>query len=178
MCEPTTIAIAGLAISAVSAVAGQEAQRSSVNKQQDALYAQSVDDANTRGIQMNQVSEAAAQQANERNLAARQEAASFAAVSGEYGGGVSSQRGIGVTAFNQSNDLSLIDANRNRNLTQLGREGGAANLKYQAQLASLNQPSTLGTGLQIAGAATNAYATYDANKTAQAARVAKLTTPK
>lgn len=157
MCEPTTISMVMMGIAAAGAVAQQDAQRKQVNTQQDALKRQAEDDANTRGLQMAQVSEAAAKEANDRNKAAREEAAVYDAIAGEYGGGVSAERQSANVMFNRDNDLSTVTANKDRQLSQLGHEGSAAGFKYQSQLASLNRPSTLGTALKIAGSAASSY---------------------
>jgi hypothetical protein len=157
MCLPV-IALASLAISAVSSLAAANAQQKVANKQAYNLTLEQQGEQNALSLRMNQEATAAAQEANQRNLAAAAEAASFDAISGEYGGGVTSQRGAAAIDASRNADLGTIATNKDNTLSQLGQQARGSGLRYQSSLSSLSRPNRLGIGLSLAGSAVNAYA--------------------
>lgn len=174
MCEPTTIMMGiSAAISIAGTIASAQGQQKQANAQAEAIANQAQADQNALGLQMNQEASAAAGQANDRNKQALIEAASFDAMSGEFGGGVSADREAANIAFNRNGDLASIAATRDRRLSQLGQEAIGSNSSANASLASLKRPSKLGTALtvagQAAGAASNIYAAGAAGRKAEKA---------
>jgi hypothetical protein len=156
MCVPVlaVMAIASMAATVVSA----QAQSKQANQQADAMAKEQQQNQNALGLRMNQEATAAANEANERNKHAQQEAAAFSAVSGEYGGGVSSDRGLAAINAARTSDLGSIAANRDNALSQMGQESQGSSLRYQSSLSSLARPSKLGVGLSLVGSAASAYA--------------------
>jgi predicted Zn-dependent protease len=155
MCSPT---FAIFAIQAVQTLASANAQQKAANKQADLMTQQENAAQNAQSLQMNQVASQAAEQMNERAKAARAEAATFDAVAGEYGGGVTADRGAATIANSANHDLGTIATNRDSNLAQIGQDAKASGLKYQAGIASIPRPSKLGVALTIGGQAAGAYA--------------------
>lgn len=171
MCEPATIAMTALSIAGTAYGAVQ--QNKAANRQAKAIGMQQQAEANAQQLQMNQVSNQAAQEMNERNRQAMAEAATFDAITGEYGGGATASRQAAELAFNRNNDLSSIQTNRNSALSQIGMESQGAALRSKAQLASIQRPTYLGTALTIAGQAGSAYAPFYAQEVAEAKRLGR-----
>ena len=63
------------------------------------------------------------------------------------------------TTTNQAeSDMATIESNRESAVQNTNYQGQAAYQRAQGQLANIQRPSALGTGLQIAGTVANAYA--------------------
>jgi hypothetical protein len=158
MCEPTLI-LAGISIAA-AAVQSQQANKAA-NKQAQALGVQAQNQQNALDLQQQQTAAQAADRQNEAVKQARAEGATFDAIAGEYGGGVTADRGHAATAFEQNQNLAAIDRDRNAALSQIGQESKGVESSYQSNLASIQRPSYIGTALTIAGAAAGGYAGYE-----------------
>lgn len=158
------MAIASFAVSAVSAVA-QYQQGKQAAKAQDtanrANYEQSMVTANEQQRQIN------AKSADEMYDRARQaliDRGRLRAASGESGVmGNSLDRITNEQYFVYGSDIASIEANRSNaiNQSQLEKQGIRANI--QGRINTTERPSKLGTGLQIAGAALNAYGGYQSD---------------
>lgn len=57
-------------------------------------------------------------------------------------------------------DMATIESNRQAAVQNTNYQGQAAYQKAQGQLANVQRPSTIGTGLQIAGEAATTYGSY------------------
>jgi opacity protein-like surface antigen len=147
MCELAT------AIAIVSAVASAAATNSAARAQNKAIeegYAQQME---TVQEQYKQIDAQAAQQMSERGLEAMKERARLRVIAGESGalGGVSNERIMNESKFNEGTDIATIEANRSNNLKQTHLEAKGIRAGSVKQLSQVKQPSLIGTGLQIAG---------------------------
>jgi hypothetical protein len=169
MCDPVTI---GLAI--VSAAAQYDMQRKAANAQADAVNKAATQEQMNLAIQQGQQGEAAAQQVNEHARAAQRDAATMAAISGEYGGGNTTDRLATVQGIQQDERLATIQRNvqfeaQNSSLASMSIESNK-----NARLASIQQPSKVAAALQIGGAMATSYAKYTANQTPKAPAPVKV----
>jgi hypothetical protein len=67
------------------------------------------------------------------------------------GGGVSEDRIMNESRFNEGTDMATIEANRMSNLKQTELEAKGMRAGSVRQLSQVKQPSLIGSGLQIAG---------------------------
>lgn len=71
------------------------------------------------------------------------------------------QEKLADTVTNKAeSDMATIESNRQAAVQSTNYQGQAAYQKAQGQLANVQRPSTIGTGLQIAGEAATAYGSY------------------
>jgi len=108
-------------------------------------------------IQRDQQHEAAAQQVNEHARAAMRDAALFDTVSGEYGGGNSTDRAATVASIQRDEQLAVLSRNAEMGAQSSSMASMASSHNTQARLASIQRPSALGAALKIGGAAVSAY---------------------
>ena len=157
MCEPTTLAIAMAATSAVSSVYGAKKQQDANDK-----YNQSV--ANNYGAQMNalsqqqsQVNAQATQQMSQIALQAMAQRARLQTLAGEAGVGAGGtyDRLQNAVAFTENQGLTNVATNLNNTQGQLSRQGGA--MEMQAKNSMRAPVDWTGVGLQILGAGLGAY---------------------
>lgn len=161
MCEPTTLLMMSLAISAASAgmsyVQGEknaDTQTENLQRAQD----QQVDQLN---LQQHQADQQAGEQMSDRALEALKETGRLSTIAGELGGaGGSNARIVNEAGFNATHDIATIEANRLNGGTQRGMEVRGIHSNTQSAMNSIQQPSLIGTGLQIGGAAVGAYSGY------------------
>lgn len=165
MCEPTTIAIAALAIGTASAGMSymqQSQQASAQRKATEENYAQQM-----KALQL-QYDQTNKQTADEMSVRAREamiESARLRAISGESGlAGISNDRIQNESQFNLGTDIASIESNRQATLKQLHQEGKSIRAGNQSQINQIKRPSLIGTGLQIAGVAASSAATYKSLK--------------
>jgi hypothetical protein len=160
MCEPisaitaTQLAIASFAASAAGSIATYAAQSSSASRQTDA--AQAAYDSSVTQLRNQQVesSQAASAQMSERARQALVETGHLQALANESGtnGGGSNDRVTNEAAFNAGTDIATMEntaASQQRSLADQARGTYAT---AQQRMSSIQQPSLIGTGLQIAGA--------------------------
>jgi hypothetical protein len=159
MCEPTTLTMLGIAI--VGAFAANDQQRASSNRAADATKAQNDLVQNDLARQTEQQDAAGRAQMNDANRKALHDSALFDAVAGEYGGGNSVDRARAVGGLQQSEQLATIASNTRTAQGETAFQSLATMVNAQGRLNSLQYPSWIGTGLQIAGAGANAYAQHD-----------------
>lgn len=155
MCEPATLALMSMGLTIAGTAYGAQQQNKAANQQARAIGLQAQADANAQQLQMQQVGYQAAEEMNQRNRQAMVEAATFDAITGEFGGGATASRQAAELAFNRNQDLGTITTNRDNTLSQIGQESRGAALRSRAQLASLQRPTYPGTALTIAGNAAN-----------------------
>lgn len=163
--------MASLAISAASAAGSyyvgsknadaQEAATKQADNLQQADYAR----------QQQQQREAAAAQMNDHARQAAKDAALFDVVTGEYGGGNSVSRAQSVSGIQTSENLATLSKNAGNTLAEGTLQANAAHMQSLAKLNTIQRPSILGTGLQLASAAVN----YQTGMNKLATDKAKLT---
>ena len=171
MCEPTTIAMASLALSAASTAvsyqqqAGQAKVQNQIHQNNQALALQSRNQSFADlSARQQQEAQAAAQQINQQNREALQTAASVQVQMGESGVAGFSMNNIMRDIYGQSaRNISTIENNRDWTLGQLEREKDGLQASYKGQANSTSgamRPSLLAAGLQIGDAALSSYGTY------------------
>jgi len=72
--------------------------------------------------------------------------------------GNTNERLADVTTNKAEQDMATIESNRQAATQNTNYQGQSSYRKSQGQLANIQRPTIIGTGLQIAGAVTNAYA--------------------
>lgn len=173
MCEPVTISTTtALAISAAMAAASAAVSYVTAEKQADRMS-----DANQRAYDdsvvqaRNQQAEQDAQAKDQMSERARQamvETAHLRALSAESGtAGGTNDRVTNEANFNAGQDLAAIQGNAQSAQRQIAQQARSGYATAQNRQAQIQQPSLIGTGLQIAGA----YANYQVG-------LGKLNTPK
>lgn len=173
MCEPISgltmaqsmvvyAAAASAAASYASTSAAADAQEAAINNNM-AVAQQGAD------LQTAQINAQSSQQTSQRALEAQREQSRLRVMAGESGamGGVSEMRIMNENQANLGSDMATLETNRKNQIEQVQQEARAGRSSGAAQLSSIKQASLIGTGLQIAGSATSAYAqTEYANKVA------------
>lgn len=147
MCEPTTI------IAAVSAVAGLASQAKAASAQAEAIAQAQLASNEATARQYQQVQGQAAEQVSERAKEAMIERGRLRVFAGESGlAGVSVDRIINVSRFNEGSDMATIEANRRNTVDQVAMDARAGFSSNQSRMNSIKKPDLIGAGLQIAGA--------------------------
>lgn len=158
MCEPltisaTTLAIASAATAAAGSVASYVAQSQSASRQTDA--AQAAYDSSVVQIKNQQVeaSQAASAQMSERARQAMVETGHLQALSNESGtnGGGSNDRVTNEANFNAGTDIATMQNTASSQQRSLADQARGAYSTASQRMSSIQQPSLIGTGLQIAG---------------------------
>jgi len=149
-------AIIGLAISAVTAIASGVAQAKQAEQQQAAIEAEMVRQQELMDIKARQEGEEASQQMSERALEARKERSRLNVAAGESGlGGLLTERFQDQSIFDEGFDIAAIESNRAAVSDQNKLEREGINAKGLSQINSLDRPSALDIGLNIAGSVAN-----------------------
>lgn len=171
MCEPTTLAIASFALSAVSSIAAYQ-QGSAQAKMQTKQHEQNQRNAQAAlrdsyiAIQNRQQQEAqsTAQQIEERRRESVRQMSSAYAAAGEAGvSGFSVQSILADIGATAARDISTIEQNRDWSLDQLNSEMAGARNQAMGQMNATTpgiRPSGWATALQIGSSAAGAYANY------------------
>lgn len=159
MCEPTTIAaVAMLAISATTAIVGQQEQEKAANRQEQAIQDGLSKDRAATARQYEQIQASAQDDQALRYTEYLIDDARIKAVAGESGlAGYTTDRIAQESANNADTDMATLERNRQRQAEMAHTQGLASSTKGSIQLSGIRHPSSLGTGLQIAGAAVSAY---------------------
>lgn len=149
MCNP---AVAGLVITAVSAVAAYQQQEKAATQQQSIINEGDALEKSRLRTQMEQQNESAQAQQGTRTLEAIQEEGRLRAIGAETGlWGTSFDRSAQMIETARDTDIAAIETSRLRGNDQTGAEGRAASIQTRNQMNGIRGPSRLGTGLQIAG---------------------------
>jgi hypothetical protein len=148
MCNPA--ALIGMQVAgSVMQYQGQKSQATAVQQANEQNYATQMEAVPEQYRQND------AQAANDMAERARQaliERGRLSVLGGESGlSGVSTQRLLHESAFTEGTDISTIDQNRVNTNNQIYAEAKGARATTQSRIASINRPSLIGTGLQIAG---------------------------
>lgn len=167
MCEPVTISTTtalaiSMAVSAASAASAYVMQSQAAHRQTDA--AQSAYDQQVLQIKNQEVeaSQAASSQMSERARQAMIETGHLQALAAESGtnGGGSNDRVTNEANFNAGTDIAAMEANAASQQRDLANQARGAASQASQRMASIQQPSLIGTGLQIAGSAMSSYTGY------------------
>lgn len=173
MCEPTTLMVASLALSAATAGISYDNSRKTAKDQADAIK---------RGDELNmmdtarQQSQQAAQGAEAMSQAARRaqaEMASLDTIAGEYGGGVSADRSRSTLGVQQGEELATISSNARSGLNESSAGAYASRSRANSQLRSIQGPSLAMTALQIGQAGLSTWDRYEAASTPKAPATSK-----
>jgi hypothetical protein len=146
-----------LGMQAATAVVGYIQQSEAADAQESAVQANYAQQQDALNKQYDQTQQQAKQQVSERAREAMVERARLRVFAGEAGvAGVSSSRIEGISQMREGTDIATIESNRKNTLDQLYQEGKGVRAQNQSRLNSINRPSLLGTGLQIAGSVAGA----------------------
>lgn len=161
MCEPTTLMAIGLAISAASAGVSYKQGQNAAKTQEESIQ-RSAEMQNIQTAQgYEQQSQAAMEQSSQRHQDWLRDLGRLRTVGAESGlVGNNEQRLENETTMQAQNDLATVEANRMKGTLNAGSEAAAGSLRASAQLTRVRRPSLVGTGLQIAGTATDAGLDY------------------
>lgn len=158
MCAP---AVVGLAIAAVQAGVTYVGQQQQAKAQGQAIAANAKQQQDTLTTQQWQARGNAAEQMSQRAQAATVERGRLIAASAETGlGGNLTDRFMNQSDFNTGQDITSIQRNAKNTSDQQQLQKQGAYTSSQGRLNTIEQPSLLGAGLQIAGA----YANYQAKQ--------------
>lgn len=169
MCEPVTImgttigvatqlAAASAAVSSVASIASFAAQSQSADRQSAAAQAAYDSQVTQVRNEQTQSAQAAGAQMSERARQAMIETGHLQALSNESGtnGGGSNDRVTNEANFNGGTDIATLQANAESQQRQLSMQANGAYSQAAQRMSSIQQPSLIGTGLQIAGAGLSA----------------------
>jgi hypothetical protein len=162
MCNPLAI-LAGAQIGGALIGARAESQQANALAgmigQNFALQNEALD------AQRGEITARASDEISERARQAVLERGRLRAIAAESGlTGISQERALRESFFNEGLDIASIESNRDRSLEQTERTRKSSQIEAQRQVAGLKRPSLLGVGLQIASAAGN-YANRSSTRT-------------
>ncbi|UEP39982.1 hypothetical protein [Burkholderia sp. B21-005] len=155
--------IASMAMSAAAAAASyvqaSDTSRRQEHAAQEAYDSQVVQTKN----EMTQQNQAAAEQMSERARQAMIETGHLQALAADSGtnGGGSNDRVANEANFNAGQDIATMQANASSQQRQMVNQLSGSYAQAVSRTASIQQPSLIGTGLQIAGGAVNAYTSQE-----------------
>lgn len=150
---------AALALSIGSSVFGYASQKKNAAAQQRAI--EQADVVNQESY-LREEAQAGAQATDRLGVRARDamiERGKIAAVLAEsgLGGGVTADRITNESRFTEGTDVGAINSNRDATIAQLKAEARGATAGANSRLATIQQPSLIGTGLQIGATSFDQY---------------------
>lgn len=157
MCEPTTLMMASLAISAASAGVQYDTGRKTANTQADAIKRNDELQALDSARQQSQIAAQGAEDMNQAARAAHADLASLDAIAGEYGGGNSVDRARSVIGVQAGESAATVSANARGSLNESAAAAYAGHSRNLSQIGAIQRPSLALAGLQIGGALTDYY---------------------
>jgi hypothetical protein len=141
-----------MAVTVASAVMQQQATADAADAQAQAIKQNRDAERMDTERQMQQAQEVGAATINAHALQSYKDMATFDAIAGESGGGVSAQRGAAAMGIQSGQDLATVAANAQRGSGELAFSDIASGNKAAQSFASIKQPSMAELGLTIAGA--------------------------
>ncbi|QUN41762.1 hypothetical protein KEH56_20660 [Burkholderia cenocepacia] len=158
--------IASMAMSAATAAASYVSQSQAAKRQSDAAQAAYDSQVTQTKNETTQQSQAAAEQMSERARQAMIETGHLQALAADSGtnGGGSNDRVGNEANFNAGQDVAAMQANASSQQRQMVNQLSGSYAQAVSRTASIQQPSLVGTGLQIAGGALNAYTSQESIK--------------
>jgi hypothetical protein len=103
---------------------------------------------------------ASAAEMNEHARTAMKEAALFDVVTGEYGGGTTTDRAATIGRMQNNEQLATMQSNASTAAGENSFRSNSIREMALSRIGSIQRPSNLGTALQIGAAAANSYAGY------------------
>lgn len=146
MCEPTTLAMIAVGLSATTAAVSAYSSRKTAKAQVSSIEAQNE-------LEAEQIAESAGVELSERARAARRERGASRANASESGinlGSGSFLASLQTSLINQSNDMGLIT--RNADNQQKARQA-----KAQSAASSISMPSAASAAFSIGSSAASTY---------------------
>jgi len=151
MCLPVPVLM--LLASSASAIAQHQAASDAADNQAKAIQ-QTRDLERMDATRQQQLAyEAAAGEANAHAMQANKDMASFEALAGESGGGLSMTRGLTTMGIQNGQDMATLASNSRTKGGDIAMGDIASGVRATSSMASVQRPSSLQTGLTIAGAA-------------------------
>lgn len=145
-----------LAISAASALVSYDQQSQMADAQAEGIKRQRDLQLNDLARQGEQQREADAAQMNEAAKRSARDMAAFDVMAGEYGSGNSMERARATMGVQAGENMATLAGNARTAAGENSFSSLATKTRSSAQLASIAQPSAIGTALKIGGA----YANY------------------
>lgn len=144
----TVAAYATIAATVVSAVSSYQ----NAQTQKKALYDGAVQRNEQIAVEQKQANDRATSEMSERARVAMVEQARIQVLQAESGlSGLSNDRVLGESRFNESFDIARIEGNRGRTQGQITQTGLGYRAEAQSRINSVKSPGLLGAGLQIVG---------------------------
>lgn len=154
------IALGSLAISGISALTSYNQQKRAAARSDRAIEETTAANNQLLALQGTQIDEQAAQEISERGREALVQRGRLDAVMADSNLVDNSGRLKHAISFAEGTDATSINENRKKQKLQNAAETAANNAAGSARSASVARPSLIGTGLQIGGAALDAYDKY------------------
>jgi hypothetical protein len=150
MCNPAAI---GIGLSVGSTILGYSQSKKAAKKQEQASAQAEAEEREALAEQARQTDMQTIEEMSDRAREAWRERGRLQAIAADSGlEGISQERLLQQSYFNEGFDLTAIDANRDRVKEQLKRGVRAAEARGSLQRSGIQRPSLIGAGLQIGGA--------------------------
>lgn len=149
------LAVAALALAAGSTYLQYEQGHRMARRQDQAIADQRAADAEALTYQKDELNRSVDENISIRARQAEAERGRIASYTAESGLGDNSGRLANVSRFNEGFDITSMNENRNRQLTQMTAENKAAGAALSSRSASIQRPSMLGSALSLGAAGLN-----------------------
>lgn len=171
MCNPLLIAAASMAMQTASTLAQADAQEEAANRAEQMALDGLAKDRAAASRMYEQINESAQDEQAQRHTEMLIDKARLHAINAESGlAGATQDRMAQEVENNAVTDMATIEKNRSWKAINANSQSQARGTQAGVQLSGIRRPSALGVGLQIGGAALDAYRGYDAATRAEAAR--------
>lgn len=164
MCDPVTLTVATLGLTAGSTYMQHEAGVKAAENQSEALTKQDAFRQMDLERQMQQQNAQAADEMNAAHRSALSDMATLNAIAGEFGGGATAERGKAVSNIQAGETLATVGSNARNGLAETGYAASSSRENTLAQIRSIQGPSQIGTLLSLGAQATGSYNSYQTNK--------------
>lgn len=153
MCDPISLAVASVAVSAASSVSGYVGQRQAAKAQEMAAQDAYIANQAALDVQQQQTNEQASQKMSERVRQAMIERGRLRALAAEGMGGQSTARLEGEIDLATATDMAVIERNRSMNEAQAQLQKRGMRAQSQGAINASQRPSPLGLAIDLAGTA-------------------------
>lgn len=161
MCPPAVLMVASLAISAATTMMSVEEGNKAAQRQQDAIDDAAAKERAATARQYQQIQESAMDSQAQRHTEYLIDSARLRAIGAESGlMGGTQERLEHEVENNAAADMATLENNRKNASENAASQGLAKTTQANIQSAGIRRPSSLGAGLQIAGAGVKVYGKY------------------
>ncbi len=160
MCAPALM-VASLLLSAATTAVSYQEGKESAQRQQDAIDDASAKERAATQRQYQQIQESSMDEQAQRHTEYLIDSARLRAIGGESGLQGATQDRIEMEAENNaSSDMATLESNRRNASENASSQALGRATQANIQSAGIRRPSSLGAGLQIAGAGVKTYSKY------------------